>query len=58
MSLIKTRSGADPHISLASKNPVFGGGQRMDQAISFANGYVSLRASHLYAFLLKPESVR
>lgn len=47
MSLIKTRSGAYPDISLASKNPVFGAGQQIDQAISFVKGYLCLRASHL-----------
>ncbi len=58
MSLIKTRSGAGLHISLASKNPVFGTGEQIDQAITFANGYLSLRASIAIAFLLKAESVR
>lgn len=58
MSLMKTRLGDDPDISLASKNPVFGDHQQIDQAISFANGYVSLKASIAIAFRFKVESVR
>ena len=42
---MKTKLGDDPDISLGSKNPVFGDRQQIDQAISFANGYVSLKAS-------------
>ncbi|MEH2360281.1 hypothetical protein [Nostoc sp.] len=53
MSLIKTRSGGDPDIYLASKNPAFGAGEQIDQAISFANGYLSLRASIAIAFSLQ-----
>ncbi|MEH1938212.1 MAG: hypothetical protein V7L14_31800 [Nostoc sp.] len=55
---MKTRSGGDPDISLASKNRVFGDRQQIDQAISFANRYLSLRASIAIAFLLKAQSVR
>ncbi|MEH2243009.1 hypothetical protein [Nostoc sp.] len=54
---MKTRSAGDPDISLASKNPVFGTRQQIDQAISFANGYLSLRASIAIAFRLKAQSV-
>ncbi|MEH2120955.1 hypothetical protein [Nostoc sp.] len=42
---MKTKLGDDPDISLASKNPFAGDRQQIDQAISFANGCVSLKAS-------------
>ena len=57
MSLMKARLGDDPDISLGSKNPVFGDRQQIDQAISFANGYISLKASIAIAFRFKAESV-
>lgn len=57
MSLMKTRLGNDPDISLGSKNPVFGDRQQIDQAIGFANGYISLKASIAIAFRFKAESV-
>ncbi|MEH2144489.1 hypothetical protein [Nostoc sp.] len=54
---MKTRLGNDPDISLGSKNPVFGDRQQIDQAIGFANGYISLKASIAIAFRFKAESV-
>ncbi|MCC5643237.1 hypothetical protein LC607_09835 [Nostoc sp. CHAB 5824] len=55
---MKTKSGGDRQIYLASKNPVFGVRQQIDRAISFAKGYLSLRASIAIAFTLKAQSVR
>ncbi|MEH2460766.1 hypothetical protein [Nostoc sp.] len=40
-----------------SKNLVFGDRQQIDQAISFAKGYLSLRACIAIAILLKAQLV-
>ncbi|WP_196517553.1 hypothetical protein [Nostoc sp. WHI] len=55
---MRIRSGDNPQIYLASKNPAFGARQQIDQAISLVIGYVFLRVSIAIAFRLKAELVR
>ncbi|MEH2402822.1 hypothetical protein [Nostoc sp.] len=57
MSLMKTRLGGYCDISLARRIQFAGDRQQIDQAISFANGYISLKASIAIAFRFKAESV-
>ncbi|WP_373530548.1 hypothetical protein [Nostoc sp.] len=55
---MRTKSGSNPQIYLASKNPAFGDRQQIDQAISLVIGYLFLKASVAIAFRLKAQSVR